>query len=61
MEYELLQMENESLKLEVSKYVSASQKRRGETHDSGDFNCFSETSVGKCCLYILLYNYKINN
>ncbi|XP_023953345.1 protein phosphatase 1 regulatory subunit 21 [Bicyclus anynana] len=45
MEYELLQMENESLKLEIGKYVSAAQKRRGETHDSGDFNCFSETSV----------------
>ncbi|XP_047536815.1 protein phosphatase 1 regulatory subunit 21 [Vanessa atalanta] len=45
MEYELLEMENESLKLEISKHVSAAQKRRGETHDSGDFNSFSETSV----------------
>lgn len=45
MEYELLQMENESLKLEVGKYVSASQKRRGDGHDSGDFNSFNETFV----------------
>lgn len=45
MEYELVQMENESLKLEVSKYVSASQKRKGDTHDSGDFNTFNETSI----------------
>lgn len=45
MKYELLQMENESLKLEIGKYVSASQKRRGEGHDSGDFNHFNETSV----------------
>ncbi|XP_053614081.1 protein phosphatase 1 regulatory subunit 21 [Plodia interpunctella] len=45
MEYELLQMENESLKLEVAKYVSASQKRRGDGHDSGDFNSFNETCV----------------
>ncbi|CAH2094322.1 unnamed protein product [Euphydryas editha] len=45
MEYELLEMENESLKLEISKHVSAAQKRRGDTHDSGDFNSFSETSV----------------
>lgn len=47
MEYELLGMENESLKLELSKYVSAAQKKRGDTHDSGDFNSFNETSVGK--------------
>lgn len=47
MEYELLEMENESLKLEISKHVSAAQKRRGDTHDSGDFNSFSETSVGE--------------
>ncbi|XP_063628128.1 protein phosphatase 1 regulatory subunit 21 [Cydia splendana] len=45
MEYELLQMENESLKLEISKHVSASQRRRGDGHDSGDFNFYSETSV----------------
>ncbi|XP_060805261.1 protein phosphatase 1 regulatory subunit 21 [Amyelois transitella] len=45
MEYELLQMENEGLKLEIAKYVSASQKRRGDGHDSGDFNSFNETSV----------------
>lgn len=41
----MLRMENESLKLEVAKYVSASQKRRGDGHDSGDFNTFGETSV----------------
>ncbi|PZC71828.1 hypothetical protein B5X24_HaOG212403 [Helicoverpa armigera] len=45
MEFEMLRMENESLKLEVAKYVSASQKRRGDGHDSGDFNTFGETSV----------------
>lgn len=45
MEYELLHMENETLTLEVSKYVSASQRRRGDGHDSGDFNNFTETSV----------------
>lgn len=45
MEYELVQMENESLKLEVAKYVSASQKRKGDTHDSGDFNTFNETAI----------------
>ncbi|XP_045452964.1 protein phosphatase 1 regulatory subunit 21 [Melitaea cinxia] len=45
MEYELLEMENESLKLEISKHVSAAQKRRGDTHDSGDFNNFSEPTV----------------
>ncbi|XP_075982755.1 uncharacterized protein LOC142980993 [Anticarsia gemmatalis] len=45
MEFEMLKMENESLKLEVAKYVSASQKRRGDGHDSGDFNTFGETSV----------------
>ncbi|XP_047994100.1 protein phosphatase 1 regulatory subunit 21 [Leguminivora glycinivorella] len=45
MEYELLQMENESLKLEISKHVSASQRRRGDGHDSGDFNFYSDTSV----------------
>lgn len=47
MEYEILKMENESLKLDLSKYVAASQKRRGDTLDSGDFNTFSETSVGE--------------
>lgn len=45
MEFEMLQMENESLKLEVAKYVSASQRRRGDGHDSGDFNTFGETSM----------------
>ncbi|XP_038206844.1 protein phosphatase 1 regulatory subunit 21 isoform X2 [Zerene cesonia] len=45
MEYGMLQLENESLKLEISKHVSASQRRRGDTHDSGDFNTFSETSI----------------
>ncbi|XP_073950724.1 uncharacterized protein isoform X2 [Choristoneura fumiferana] len=45
MEYELLQMENENLKLEIAKHISASQKRRGDGHDSGDFNFYSETSV----------------
>ncbi|KPJ10055.1 KLRAQ motif-containing protein 1 [Papilio machaon] len=45
MEYEILQMENESLKLEIAKHVSAAQKRKGESHDSGDFNTFNETSV----------------
>ncbi|KAJ8724099.1 hypothetical protein PYW07_008079 [Mythimna separata] len=45
MEFEMLQMENESLKLEVAKYVSASQRRRGDGHDSGDFNTFGETSI----------------
>ncbi|XP_041969838.1 protein phosphatase 1 regulatory subunit 21 [Aricia agestis] len=45
MEYEMLQLENESLKLEIAKHVSASQKRRGEMHDSGDFNSFNETSA----------------
>ncbi|CAH2045925.1 unnamed protein product, partial [Iphiclides podalirius] len=45
MEYDILQMENESLKLEVAKHVSAAQKRKGEGHDSGDFNNFNETSV----------------
>ncbi|XP_026734573.1 protein phosphatase 1 regulatory subunit 21 [Trichoplusia ni] len=45
MEFEMLRMENESLKLEVAKYVSASQKKRGDGHDSGDFNTFGETSV----------------
>ncbi|XP_026315000.1 protein phosphatase 1 regulatory subunit 21 isoform X2 [Hyposmocoma kahamanoa] len=45
MKYELLQMENESLKLEIGKYISASQRRRGDGHDSGDFNHFNETSV----------------
>ncbi|CAH0690000.1 unnamed protein product [Spodoptera exigua] len=45
MEFEMLRMENESLKLEVAKYVSASQRRRGDGHDSGDFNTFGETSV----------------
>ncbi|XP_050666063.1 protein phosphatase 1 regulatory subunit 21 [Leptidea sinapis] len=45
MEYEMLQMEKESLKLEISKHVSASQRRKGESHDSGDFNVFSETSI----------------
>lgn len=45
MEYGMLQIENESLKLEIGKYVSASQKRRGDGHDSGDFNIFSETSI----------------
>lgn len=45
MEFEILRMENESLKLEVAKYVSASQKRRSDGHDSGDFNIFGETSV----------------
>ncbi|XP_068618893.1 protein phosphatase 1 regulatory subunit 21 [Battus philenor] len=45
MEYEILQMENESLKLEVAKHVSAAQRRKGESHDSGDFNSFNETSV----------------
>lgn len=38
-------MENESLKLEIGKHISASQKRRGDGHDSGDFNHFNETSV----------------
>lgn len=54
MEYELLGMENESLKLELSKYISAAQKKRGDTHDSGDFNCFSETSIGmlKVCIFL---------
>ncbi|CAK1583372.1 unnamed protein product [Parnassius mnemosyne] len=45
MEYEILQMENESLKLEIAKHVSAAQRRKGETHDSGEFNNFNETSV----------------
>ncbi|CAK1551008.1 unnamed protein product [Leptosia nina] len=45
MEYGLLEMENESLKLEISKHVSAAQKRRTDAHDSGDFNTFSETSI----------------
>lgn len=45
MEYELLKMENENLKLDLGKYIYASQKRRGDGHDSGDFNHFSETSV----------------
>ncbi|CAH0728104.1 unnamed protein product, partial [Brenthis ino] len=45
LEYELLEMENESLKLELRSYLSDSQKKRGETLDSGDFNSFSETSV----------------
>lgn len=38
-------MENENLKLDLGKYIYASQKRRGDGHDSGDFNHFSETSV----------------
>lgn len=45
LEFEILRLENESLKLEVAKYESASQKRRGDGHDSGDFNVFSETSI----------------
>ncbi|KAJ0173793.1 hypothetical protein K1T71_010942 [Dendrolimus kikuchii] len=45
MEFEILRMENESLKLEIGKYESALQKRRGDNHDSGDFNTFSDTSV----------------
>ncbi|CAG4931143.1 unnamed protein product [Parnassius apollo] len=45
MEYEILQMENESMKLEIAKHVSAAQRRKGETHDSGEFNNFNETSV----------------
>lgn len=45
MEFAMLQMENESLKLEVAKYVSASQRRRGDGHDSGEFNTFGETSI----------------
>ncbi|CAF4798309.1 unnamed protein product [Pieris macdunnoughi] len=45
MEYGLLEMENDSLKLEVSKHVSAAQRRRADAHDSGDFNAFNQTSV----------------
>lgn len=45
MEYKILQMENESLKIDLNKYISASQKRRGDGHDSGDFNSFNQTSV----------------
>ncbi|KAJ8713848.1 hypothetical protein PYW08_007468 [Mythimna loreyi] len=45
MEFEMLRMENETLKLEVAKYVAASQRRRGDGHDSGDFNTFGETSI----------------
>lgn len=46
MEFGLLEMENETLKLEISKHVAAAQKRRADAHDSGDFNAFSETSLG---------------
>lgn len=45
MEFDLLRMENESLKLEVSKYASTLQRRRGEGHDSGEFNAFAATAV----------------
>lgn len=45
MEYELLQMENESLKLELGRNTSAFKRSRNEGLDSGDFNSFSETAV----------------
>ncbi|GBP74298.1 Protein phosphatase 1 regulatory subunit 21 [Eumeta japonica] len=46
MEKDLLQMENESLKLEVAKHTSASQKRtKSEGHDSGDFNQWGVASA----------------
>ncbi|XP_072930135.1 uncharacterized protein [Epargyreus clarus] len=45
MEYELLQMENESQRLEITRHVAAAQRRRGDGHDSGDFNSFNDTSI----------------